>query len=505
MHTLIKTCDEKRCLPHNDLCSHVCLECRLHVCTTCLFDQCCEHDTLEIGEAARKYADERIRSASGSDSPILLAENPNTGCLRSFVFNLLPILLDKPRSASCVSTPTPAQGASGKNSEIQLKKPVIVATEKGSAAKSGLVSVPKITRLPQCKPVRTYAQQPADNGPRSVSVNRDAYIDIQAVLRGKPPFRFSRVVLDQGSGYLALVARYRYMILRYNIKSPADEGRPHIEIFMDGLTRGFDEQEDILCDNEMLFHLRGWQQYLQELRALVRDYHIYHRWVLVENYSDTSHETKDIVPRAIPFQLDKVVHHKRSSKRIIIAKCGKHIIRCDYNSKEDTSKDRINIYTTQSHFYEDQEDLLDDFPDFFCGDLPEWENNILELRAMIKKYKHFLADSRSRRPSPPRRQHHGELKFERIVHYRRHGCNALIAEYHDVIVRNDYTDVSNDIDIFHYCEGSPFDQEQDLLDKYFNILNSNWFGKYLDVVRPMVRELKEHMRECDHSCSCRHN
>ena len=536
MHTLLKTCDENRCAQHRDLCSHVCLDCKNYVCTTCLFEQCCEHETLEIGEAARRYVEERLKRAalmpdfyqSHMNSPILNIENPDTGCLESVYLTILPILVDgKSRTKPPVinKSPVPAQGATGSAADTQLKKPVPSDTQlkkpvpsgtqlkKPEAAASqvpiivhsGYIAVSHIQPVSPSRPAHTSFQPPpVPAGPRSVCVNPGAYINMHAVLHGKPPFRFSRVVLDNRPCRLAVVARYRYMILRYNINHPASESAPEtVEIFIDGLTSGFDEQEDILCGNTMLFHQRGWRRYLPQIKELVRDYHIYRRWVLVENYSDVSHETKDIAPMALPFQLDKVVHDERYVSKVIVARCGDHIIRCDYNSNQDTSKDRINIYNRQSRSYEDQEDMLDEHPDFFNGDLPEWESNILELRAMIKKYKEFLANPNPVPPSPPRRQNN-QIKFEKIVHDRRRGNNALVAKYRDVIIRNDYTDESDCVDIIHPCQVSTFDDQQNLLDRFIDILNTNWQGTYLEEVRAMVREFRDHMRTCDDHCSCAH-
>ena len=510
MHTLLKTCDEVRCSRHSDLCSHICLDCRLHICTCCLFNQCCEHYSLEIGEAARKYVSEYIKKASHkpgisfNNSQLFQAEDPDTGCIQSQLLNILPYVLIRTGKTFSVKVYSDVKGAMGDSSEMHSKE---AATHyKDPKHVNDQPSVAENKPVCMLQSMHTSDFQPEAGAiPRSDCVKPNADIDMQAVLHGKPPIRFTQVVLDERPGYLAVVARHGYMIVRYNIKQPTNQNWRQIEIFMDGLTSGFGEQADILRCNTILFHQHGWQRYLPELRAMVRDYHIYKLWVLVENYSEATHSTSGTTPSALPYQMDKVVQSdKRFAEQTIIAKCDTYIIRCDFNhAEQDESNDVITIYAPSASSYLEQESFLYDCQEFFAGHIADWESSISRLRSMLEKYNQYFyqrwyADCSSMQFPPE--QLSMSVSFDQMICISEQPVGSIIARFHDVIIRHNNEGGLDDLILFHPCEEG-YQEEQYLLDTYPDILGTYHEAELMEVIVELVSRLEEHYSNCCHNCS----
>ena len=85
----------------------------------------------------------------------------------------------------------------------------------------------------------------------------------------------------------------------------------------------------------------------------------------------------------------------------------------------------------------------------------------------------------------------GGVKFSKIVYDRRKGCNALVGQYGDIVVRNDFTNDSKNVSLYSAADRG-FPAQKRLLKNFKSIFDGDWRG-LLPQIRPMTSRAQEYI------------
>ena len=256
-HTLLCVQDVVECGIHDDMCSHICKDCRALVCMSCVLDRCCDHECVEIGDAARNC----ITSGSLRDDKIkkTLSKFQGGAQKQEELFNNIQREIQS--HTDRVLTAIKSEGKRLKDELTVLQKDTLEKLELSRlVAEERLV---KLTSLPDTSAQSLQAGIPsellkalpslmADTGPdleecKVTEVKFEATLDpaefklgtlvVQDVeSKGKPKgdvkvFRFEKVVHDTRGGNTALIGQHGDLIARNDYK---EDGTSNVNVYRKG-------------------------------------------------------------------------------------------------------------------------------------------------------------------------------------------------------------------------------------------------------------------------------